>query len=198
MSRNERERQARRLREAKAATTAPEHAAATALSGLSIEAPSVNGGGTSAPAQTQQDKPLRPQEVDHFVLNLPDSALTFLDAFRGCCAPLLGQPGYDRTKAKMAMVHVYCFTRELEAAKAEQDICAVSGLWTWAWYFTLGFGLQYAISPLSLFLIGLCYSRTARVWKAACLLRVLAIPPSQSLEASLLEFSFLCECANSR
>ncbi|RSH93199.1 tRNA(m(1)G37)methyltransferase [Saitozyma podzolica] len=138
MSRNERERQARRLREAKAATTTPEHNDVPALSGLSIQAASVNGGDTSAPAQTQQEIPLRPQEIDHFVLNLPDSALTFLDAFRGCCAPLLGQPGYDRTKAKMAMVHVYCFTRELEAAKAEQDICARASQY-----------LEYTISPSS-------------------------------------------------
>lgn len=130
MSRNERERQARRLREAKAAGTTPEQSSTTALSGLSLEAARVDGGDTSAPSQTEQEKPLRPQEIDHFVLNLPDSALTFLDAFQGCCAPLLDQPGYDSTKAKMPMVHVYCFTRELEAAKAEQDICAVSGIWT--------------------------------------------------------------------
>jgi tRNA (guanine37-N1)-methyltransferase len=65
------------------------------------------------------------QQIDHFVLNLPDSALTFLDAFPGSYAPLLSQPGYDRAHAKMPMVHVYCFTRELEPGKAEEDICSV-------------------------------------------------------------------------
>jgi hypothetical protein len=181
MSRNERERQARRLREAKAATTTPEHNDVPALSGLLIQAPSVNGGDTSAPAQTQQEIPLRPQEIDHFVLNLPDSALTFLDAFRGCCAPLLGQPGYDRTKAKMAMVHVYCFTRELEPAKAEQDICAVSGLWTWGMILDSWLWAPVRYTSSSLASCGPGYARHTRVRKAVSLIPEFAMPPSHSL-----------------
>ena len=67
--------------------------------------------------------------IAHFVMNLPDSAITFLDAFRGILAPsnLSGKTAdisgvYDI----MPMVHCHCFTRELEADKAEADIRQVS------------------------------------------------------------------------
>lgn len=83
----------------------------------------------SQPPQPKQAEPLlekRPQQVDHFILNLPDSALTFLDAFRGCLTPLLSQEGYDRQAATLPMVHVHCFTREMERDAAETDILAVS------------------------------------------------------------------------
>lgn len=92
--------------------------------------------GSSASAEQSQPPPhpkqaealpeKRPQQVDHFILNLPDSALTFLDAFRGCLTPLLSQDGYDRQTARLPMVHVHCFTREMERDAAETDILAVS------------------------------------------------------------------------
>ena len=56
-------------------------------------------------------------------MNLPDSAITFLDAFRGIFAPSSGsvndlQALYD----VMPMVHCHCFTRELDRDAAERDI----------------------------------------------------------------------------
>ncbi|KAI8981136.1 guanine-N-1-methyltransferase [Trametes punicea] len=67
----------------------------------------------------------RRKRINHFVMNLPDTAILFLDAFRGVLSPenvgkrdLSGL--YD--KASMPMVHCHCFTRELEPAKAEEDI----------------------------------------------------------------------------
>ncbi|KAJ3007700.1 hypothetical protein NUW54_g3441 [Trametes sanguinea] len=67
----------------------------------------------------------RRQRISHFVMNLPDTAILFLDAFRGVLAPdnaggrdLSGL--YD--EASMPMVHCHCFTRELEPEKAETDI----------------------------------------------------------------------------
>ncbi|KAI9570329.1 S-adenosyl-L-methionine-dependent methyltransferase [Boletus coccyginus] len=62
-------------------------------------------------------------KITHFVMNLPDSALEFLDAFRGFLAPQ-GQDGgrLDGVYATMPMVHCYCFTRELDPHKAEVDI----------------------------------------------------------------------------
>ncbi|KAL0951633.1 hypothetical protein HGRIS_008313 [Hohenbuehelia grisea] len=57
--------------------------------------------------------------ISHFVMNLPDSAIQFLDAFRGILAenrPLSG------IYSKMPMVHCHCFTRELEPENAEKDI----------------------------------------------------------------------------
>ena len=61
--------------------------------------------------------------ISHFVMNLPDSAITFLDAFRGIFAPSSAsdvdlQALYD----VMPMVHCHCFTRELERDAAEKDI----------------------------------------------------------------------------
>ena len=69
------------------------------------------------------------RRVSHFVMNLPDSAIQFLDAFRGVLSrantgerDLSGL--YD--EASMPMIHTHCFTRELEPTKAEEDIRQVS------------------------------------------------------------------------
>jgi hypothetical protein len=58
-------------------------------------------------------------------MNLPDSALTFLDAFRG----ILSDPELREAYAnKLPMVHCHCFTRELELEAAKKDIFAVRDL----------------------------------------------------------------------
>ncbi|KAF5388492.1 hypothetical protein D9757_004726 [Collybiopsis confluens] len=56
--------------------------------------------------------------IDHFVMNLPDTAIQFLDAFRGAISTRAMQEAY----AKMPMIHCHCFTRELEPDHAEKDI----------------------------------------------------------------------------
>ncbi|KAH9046293.1 Met-10+ like-protein-domain-containing protein [Lactarius hengduanensis] len=68
-------------------------------------------------------RPSPRKRISHFVMNLPDSAITFLDAFRGIFARSSGsvidlQALYD----VMPMVHCHCFTRELERDAAERDI----------------------------------------------------------------------------
>lgn len=64
------------------------------------------------------------RRISHFVMNLPDSAISFLDAFRG----ILNDAGRNLsgTYDEMPMIHCHCFTRELEPAKAEADIRQVS------------------------------------------------------------------------
>ncbi|KAF4612304.1 hypothetical protein D9613_004255 [Agrocybe pediades] len=62
----------------------------------------------------------RRQRISHFVMNLPDSALTFLDAFRGILVD--NERDLSGIYKEMPMVHCHCFTRELDPAKAEQDI----------------------------------------------------------------------------
>lgn len=84
-----------------------------------------------APGEPSTDisEPEEKQQVDHFVMNLPDSALTFLDAYRGSYLALEEQgasEGYTKETAKMPVVHVYCFTREMDIEGAGRDICQVS------------------------------------------------------------------------
>jgi tRNA (guanine37-N1)-methyltransferase len=62
-------------------------------------------------------------------MNLPDSAITFLDAFHGIFASsreLRGVYESGEDEGIMPMVHCHCFTRELELERAEVDIRQVS------------------------------------------------------------------------
>ena len=72
--------------------------------------------------------PLARNKITHFVMNLPDSALEFLDAFRGILTAR-GETGgrLDEVCATMPTVHCYCFTRELDPHKAKTDIRQVCG-----------------------------------------------------------------------
>ncbi|KJA28410.1 hypothetical protein HYPSUDRAFT_62040 [Hypholoma sublateritium FD-334 SS-4] len=65
-------------------------------------------------------KPPR-RRISHFVMNLPDSAITFLDAFRGILSDAEDR-NLSGTYSEMPMIHCHCFTRELEPEKAEADI----------------------------------------------------------------------------
>jgi tRNA (guanine37-N1)-methyltransferase len=67
------------------------------------------------------------RRIDHFVMNLPGAALEFLDAFRSAFAALRDLHGVEvpRVYAAMPMVHVHCFTRELEEENARNDILLV-------------------------------------------------------------------------
>ncbi|KAJ7103254.1 Met-10+ like-protein-domain-containing protein [Mycena belliarum] len=71
----------------------------------------------------QADDVLLPgrNKISHFVMNLPDSAIQFLDAFRGIFSHLSRQD-VDRIYATMPMVHCHCFTREIEPENAKADI----------------------------------------------------------------------------
>lgn len=60
-------------------------------------------------------------------MNLPASALTFLDAYRGIYRPLIELPDFDVDAARRSrpMVHCYCFSRAATADEATPDICEV-------------------------------------------------------------------------
>ena len=69
------------------------------------------------------------KRVAHFVMNLPDSAITFLNAFRGIFAqssPSVSDIDLKALYEVMPMVHCHCFTRELDREAAERDIRHVS------------------------------------------------------------------------
>ena len=64
------------------------------------------------------------RQISHFVMNLPDSAIEFLDAFRGIFAEPELREAYEE---RLPMVHCHCFTREFEdQTRAEGDIKQVS------------------------------------------------------------------------
>jgi tRNA (guanine37-N1)-methyltransferase len=70
------------------------------------------------------------RRIDHFVMNLPDSAIEFLDAFRGILSQRISSTGKDVREDepvydRMPTVHCYCFTRELEEEMAKADILQV-------------------------------------------------------------------------
>lgn len=81
---------------------------------------------TSAPSRRAkpQFRPLvSPRTFDHYVMNLPATAIEFLSAYRGISA---GQEGLftPHTERKLPMVHVYCFTTNSgDDAIEQRDIC---------------------------------------------------------------------------
>ena len=74
-----------------------------------------------------RDPKLEPQLVQYYIMNLPDSALTFLDAFWGLYTPLADEPGFKEKShiVGLPIVCVYCFTKEIERAAAANDIYEV-------------------------------------------------------------------------
>jgi tRNA (guanine37-N1)-methyltransferase len=81
--------------------------------------------------QSTQNVSLEPPKVgrmriSHFVMNLPDSAIQFLDAFRGILSRI--DASYRDLREiydVMPMIHCHCFTRELDHDKAKADILTV-------------------------------------------------------------------------
>ena len=64
------------------------------------------------------------RQISHFVMNLPDSAIEFLDAFQGILAEPELREAYT---GKMPMVHCHCFTKEVDdQTRAETNIKQVS------------------------------------------------------------------------
>ncbi|KAJ9102399.1 hypothetical protein QFC21_002799 [Naganishia friedmannii] len=75
------------------------------------------------PNQTSPPEQPSPRHISHFVMNLPGSALEFLDAYAGSYTPLLEEADFPgRDDIEMPLVHVHCFTKEIEPEQGELDI----------------------------------------------------------------------------
>ncbi|TKA55420.1 hypothetical protein B0A53_02345 [Rhodotorula sp. CCFEE 5036] len=130
LSSRERSRRARAEREARSAaakSAAPDHSDSPAATSTPIpQATESSTFTTASDASTAPTGKLR-RLPNHYIMNLPASALTFLDAFRGLYRPLYEKIGEEAAKKAIAeagglpIVHCYCFTKEIEGA--EEDIC---------------------------------------------------------------------------
>ncbi|EPT03520.1 hypothetical protein FOMPIDRAFT_1142501 [Fomitopsis schrenkii] len=123
-----------------------------------------------SPAEDARPSPRR-QRITQFVMNLPDTAMEFLDAFRGVLHPDnadgRGLSGIYDSQEKMPRIHCYAFTRlrdeELAAAelrkRAETALGGkLVGEVTWRWVrgvapnkemFCLSFQLPYDVAYAS-------------------------------------------------
>jgi tRNA (guanine37-N1)-methyltransferase len=88
---------------------------------------------TPNPVSVKVSATALPKLPGHYIMNLPDSALTFLSSFRSSFTPLKSVDSFntaypDLGEVPMPLIHVYCFTREMEFAGAQIDILKVSTL----------------------------------------------------------------------
>jgi len=104
---------------------------AAKLAGTHVSAPTAESAPAPADTIASTSTPPSPRPrllPEHYIMNLPDSALTFLGAFNGLYDSLAGDEAFEAKLAEVGLplVHVYCFTRELELETATTDICQVS------------------------------------------------------------------------
>ncbi|GAA5940882.1 hypothetical protein JCM10213_007994 [Rhodosporidiobolus nylandii] len=104
-------------------------AARTAAASSDPSAPPTAVSPSPAPEEAPSP-PKKPRRLpNHYVMNLPASAIDMLDAYRGLFRGLYELVGEEEANAAikenggLPMVHCYCFTKEPEGEEALKDVC---------------------------------------------------------------------------
>ena len=75
--------------------------------------------GKSPPGKAPERVLKAPETFQHYVMNLPASAVEFLDAFKGTYAGR-SKEFTPYTETKLPMIHVYCFSEQKETEEGDQ------------------------------------------------------------------------------
>ena len=77
--------------------------------------------GTSPPGRAPSKTLNAPKTFQHYVMNLPASAVEFLDAFRGIYTGR-SQEFAPHKETKLSMIHVYCFSKQQETEEEDKEV----------------------------------------------------------------------------